>query len=121
LRAVRRTHLNSKPPTEGEHHHDQVRRHRHPPRHATPADADALERLAALDDREPLTGPAMLAEVDGVARVALDLGDGTVAADPFVLTADLVKLLSDHAARQVPRRSWRPRLALARRRPAVHA
>jgi len=43
-----------------------------------------------------------------------------VAADPFVLTADLVKLLSDHAARQVPRRSWRP-LALARRRPAVHA
>jgi len=87
-------------------------------RHATPADADALERLAALDDRGPLTGPAMLAEVDGVARVALDLGDGSVAADPFVLTADLVKLLSDHAARQVPRRSWRPRLALARRRQA---
>ncbi len=27
-------------------------------RHATPADAAALERLAALDDREPLTGPA---------------------------------------------------------------
>ena len=46
-------------------------------RNATAADADTIERLAALDSRDPLTGPAMLAEVDGVARVALDLSDGS--------------------------------------------
>ncbi len=90
-------------------------------RQSVEEDVRTLAGLAILDSRPELRGPALLAEVDGVARVALDLGDGTVAADPFVLPADLVKLLSDHAARQVPRRSWRPRLPLARRRPAVNA
>ena len=60
----------------------------------------------------------MLAEVDGVARVALDLSDGSVAADPFVTTNDLVKLLRVHAAAKSPRRS---RSTFARRHGVAHA
>jgi hypothetical protein len=66
-------------------------------RHASDADACVLFDLAMLDDREPLSGPALIAEVDGVARVALDLHDGSVAADPFARTAQLVELLRLHA------------------------
>jgi hypothetical protein len=66
-------------------------------RHATDADGALLIDLAMLDDRAPLTGPALVAEVDGVARAALDLHDGSVAADPFARTAELVELLRVHA------------------------
>ena len=66
-------------------------------RHATDADIRALGDLARLDSREPLTGPALIAEVDGVARAALDTTDGSVAADPFAPTAELVELLRLHA------------------------
>ncbi len=65
-------------------------------RHATDADARTLIDLALLDDRAPLHGPALIAEVDGVARAALDLDDGSVAADPFARTAELVELLKLH-------------------------
>jgi hypothetical protein len=66
-------------------------------RHASEADAALLIDLAMLDDRAPLAGPALIAEVDGVARAALDLHDGSVAADPFAPTAELVELLRVHA------------------------
>ena len=66
-------------------------------RHANDADARALIDLALLDDRAPLHGPALIAEADGVARAALDLHDGSVAADPFARTAELVELLRLHA------------------------
>jgi len=64
---------------------------------ATDADICALADLAILDSREPLTGPALIAEVDGVVRAALDTADGSVAADPFAPTAELVELLRVHA------------------------
>ena len=57
-------------------------------RHALDEDVRTLAGLAALDSRTALAGPALLAEVDGVARAALDLHDGSVAADPFARTAD---------------------------------
>jgi hypothetical protein len=41
----------------------------------------------------------MLAEVDGVVRAALDLSDGSVAADPFVRTAEVLELLRLRARR----------------------
>lgn len=66
-------------------------------RHASDADGRLLADLALLDDRAPLSGPALIAEVDGVARAALDLHDGSVAADPFARTAELVELLRLHA------------------------
>ncbi len=66
-------------------------------RHATDADARTLEELAILDSREALRGPVLIAEVDGVIRAALDLSDGSVAADPFAYTGELVDLLRLHA------------------------
>ena len=41
-------------------------------------------------------GPALLAEVNGVARAALALDDGRVVADPCFRTAALVTLLHAH-------------------------
>lgn len=66
---------------------------------ATHADARTLNDLAALDSRATFAGPAMLAEVDGTVRAALDLSDGSVAADPFVRTAEIVELLRMRARR----------------------
>ena len=66
-------------------------------RRATDADTRALADLAILDSREPLTGPALIAEVDGIVRAAVDTADGSVIADPFAPTAELVELLRLHA------------------------
>ncbi len=66
---------------------------------ATTADAATLGNLAELDSRHPLAGPAMLAEIDGTVRAALDLSDGSVAADPFVRTAEVVEMLRLRARR----------------------
>lgn len=66
-------------------------------RPATDRDIRALADLAILDSRAPLTGPTLVAEVDGVLRAALDLHDDSVAADPFAPTAALVELLRLHA------------------------
>ena len=91
-------------------------------RNATAADADMLVCLAALDSREQLTGPALLCEVDGIARVALDLHDNSVAADPFVRTDELVELLEVHVRNSTRCRTRIPRsAAVARRMRAVHA
>jgi hypothetical protein len=84
---------------------------------ATLSDARTLSNLAALDSRHPLAGAAMLAEVDGVVRAALDLSDGSVAADPFVRTAEVIELLRLRARRlhgQEP--AGTPRAVLARLR-----
>lgn len=84
-------------------------------RRATEADIRALADLAILDSRAALTGPALIAEVDGVVRAALDTADGSVAADPFAPTAELVELLRLHAgatrADRTDRGSLRGRVA----------
>jgi hypothetical protein len=68
-------------------------------RPAHPDDDVALARLAALDSAERVPdGQLLLAEADGELRVALVLGDGSVLADPFFPTADLVALLRRQAA-----------------------
>jgi hypothetical protein len=48
------------------------------------------EKLAQLDSQRPLTGPALVGEIDGRPAAAISLGDGRVVADPFQLTAPLV-------------------------------
>lgn len=89
-------------------------------RHATRADDRVLADLAALDSRPALHGPALIAEVDGVARAALDLTDQRTIADPFVPTAVLVDLLRVRARRNVatrfPARTLRERVASVGRR-----
>lgn len=90
-------------------------------RHSVAEDVRTLAGLAALDSRPELTGLALLAEVDGVARAALDLHDGSVAADPFARTAELVELLRlrarSIAAAEGSRETWRSRVKAAARRP----
>ena len=53
----------------------------------------AVARLAQLDSAKRPRGPVIVAEVDGQARAALSLTDGSVVADPFHLTAGLVEML----------------------------
>ena len=69
-------------------------------------DDSALVRLATLDSAPVPTGPVLLAEVDGELRAALATDSGTVVADPFFRTVDLISLLHKHAAvsHAIPRR-----------------
>jgi hypothetical protein len=62
-----------------------------------PDDWDALERLAELDSVHLPRGPMLLAEVGDELRAALCLADGTVLADPFYPTAELIELLRERA------------------------
>jgi hypothetical protein len=61
--------------------------------HSVESDADAIRRLALLDDRRPPHGPALLAYVNGELRAAVGILDGQAVADPFHRTADIVEML----------------------------
>ena len=65
-------------------------------RPAAPSDDTTLRRLAALDSHRPLRGRALIAEQDGTPLAAIAVEDGTVVADPFARTAELVELLEVH-------------------------
>lgn len=56
-------------------------------------DADALARLATLQERPASTGRHVVAEVGGAIVAALPLKGGTALADPFRRTAYLIPLL----------------------------
>lgn len=78
-------------------------------------DEPALRRLAALDSAPGVPpAPVFLAEVDDELRAALSLRDGSVIADPFHPTLDLVALLRAHARASAPARP-RARRLLGRR------
>jgi hypothetical protein len=62
-------------------------------RQATDADEGALRRLAELDSKRPLSGPALIGEIDGNPAGAVSLTDGRVIADPFQQTAVLKQIL----------------------------
>jgi hypothetical protein len=74
-------------------------------RFGSPGDEKSLAELAALDSAERPTRPVLLAEVDGRLRAAMTLSDGTVIADPFHATTDVIDLLCARA-RQVCGRRW---------------
>jgi hypothetical protein len=69
--------------------------------HSTDSDVPSVRRLAALDDRRPPHGPALLAYVDGELRAAVGLLDGQAVADPFHHTANIVELLRLQARQEV--------------------
>ncbi len=56
-------------------------------------EADIVRELAELDDATALTGPVLLALVNGEAVAALSLSEHRVVANPFVRTEDAVALL----------------------------
>ena len=83
-------------------------------------DDRALARLAGLDSASVPGAPLLLAEVGGELRAALSLHDGTVIADPFHRTVQLVSLLQTRAEQllvddRTGSRRWfgRPRSRLA--------
>ena len=90
-------------------------------RHATDADGRLLADLAALDSARPLSGPALVAVVDGEPRAAIALADRRVVADPFRRTAQAAELLrvrADHLESSSPS-ARAPRRALRLRRAAA--
>ena len=67
-------------------------------RRAAPADAPAIARLAALDERELPCGERLIALLSGRPVAALEVSSGFAVADPFVRTGAIVELLGLRAA-----------------------
>ena len=68
-------------------------------RHSSPADSQAIHRLADLDDRAVPRGDSLLAFVDGELAVARSF-DGHSVADPFRPTAELQELVALRAMQE---------------------
>ena len=85
------------------------------------SDDDVVRLLAALDSSGKPESPVVIAIVDGRPVAAASLVDGSVVADPFVPTADVVELLQARVAAtaQATRPRRRRRLVLPRLRPAA--
>jgi hypothetical protein len=62
-------------------------------RPATTDDSARVRTLALLDDKRVPAGPFLVAEVGGDMVAARSLSTGTVVADPFRLTSDIVAML----------------------------
>jgi hypothetical protein len=85
-------------------------------RPAAERDADALDRLAAVDSALPLTGDVLVAEERGVIVAAISLADGRTIADPFRRTAPVQDALRTRAralGAVLPSRSLRGRIRAA--------
>jgi hypothetical protein len=65
---------------------------------ARPDDAPAVRRLAQLDSSRPPSGRMLLAVVGSEPVAAIGVGSGSVVADPFRRTADVVAVLRQAAA-----------------------
>jgi hypothetical protein len=65
---------------------------------ARPDDLPAVRRLAQLDSSRPPTGRVLLAEVGAEPVAALGVETGSVVANPFCRTADVVAMLRQAAA-----------------------
>jgi hypothetical protein len=62
-------------------------------RYASAADSERLRQLAELEQAQPPSVPALVAEIDGRLRAALPLDGGPAIADPAHGGIDLVALL----------------------------
>jgi hypothetical protein len=67
-------------------------------RQATVDDEQALAEIAQLDSQRPLSGPALIGEIDGRPAAAISLEDRRVIADPFDFTIQLRQVLRIRAA-----------------------
>jgi hypothetical protein len=56
-------------------------------------DEATLHFLAALDDQSPLSGTALIGEIDGLPAAAISVADGRVIADPLLHTDHLAACL----------------------------
>jgi hypothetical protein len=76
-------------------------------RHARPEDEATLHALAIIDSQLPLSGDALVAQLDGAIVAAISLTDERSIADPFRHSADTVEILrlragQERRARPVP-------------------
>jgi hypothetical protein len=71
-------------------------------RSASPADSDALDRLAALEGVRPLEGERLVAIIDGELVAAVEMDSGQAVADPFRRSAAAVEMLRLQARRERP-------------------
>src|SRR5215212_2834152 len=71
-------------------------------RTASKADEKRLQRLAQLECATVPKGPTLVAEHDGVLIAALPVRGGRALADPFVPSADFVRLLEVRAKQLRP-------------------
>jgi hypothetical protein len=71
-------------------------------RRATADDAFRIRMLARLDDKRLPAGPFLVAETSGEIVAARSLTTGTVVADPFRLTSDIVAMLGVRAGQLDP-------------------
>lgn len=62
-------------------------------RRAASCDEPAIDRLAALDERDLPHGERLIAEVEGRPVAAVEVRSGVTVADPFVPTGSVVELL----------------------------
>jgi hypothetical protein len=62
-------------------------------RAASAEDERALRELAALDSQRPLSGPALIGEIDGRPAAAIALSVGRVVADPLRPTSAIRQAL----------------------------
>ena len=77
---------------------------------AQPDESAIVRGLAALEDAPALSGPVLLAVVDGEAVAALSLDDGRIVANPFLHTeaaVGLLQLRARHLSVTRPRRRFR--------------
>lgn len=79
-------------------------------RPATASDRDAIVRLAQRDTRPAPEGQLLVAEVDGEIRAAVSMEGGSLIADPFHPTADLLALLEARSGQLRSRRRRRQRI-----------
>ncbi len=88
-------------------------------RPADATDAVAVARLAALDSASPPTGHLVLGEVGHELWAAIDLDSGTIIADPFRPSGNVVEMLrarvelTGEGARAQRRLGMRPRMLRA--------
>ena len=83
-------------------------------RMTTIGDAEAIERLAALEGMPEPSCRCVVAEVDGTVVAALPLRGGKILADPFRPTAHLVPLLELRAQQLAGSTQQQPKTGLRR-------
>jgi hypothetical protein len=76
-------------------------------RQATADDEQTLRELAQLDSQRPLSGHALIGEIDGRPAAAISLEDRRVVADPFEFTVQLrqvmrIRVAAMHAYSRTP-------------------
>ena len=87
---------------------------------ASAADLREIRRVAGRDTEAMPPGPLLVAKVAGDARAAISLADGSIVADPFHRTAELVEMLRIRAGAAASTAGGAHAMSRRRRRRSFH-